>query len=458
VITSLPVPVIAQEASSATQGIEAFILSLLFLFLMGVIGRSMGRRGDEAWIQRYVVWGFVAKLFGAFARFWMVTVLYGAGDSYVYHDVGIDFANVWRSFAVPISTSGSPGTAFTQVVTGFIYSIYTPTFLGAFIIFATLSYFGQLLFFSAFRSWFGPRKRKLYALAVLFYPSLVFWPSSLGKDALMVFFLGVATYGASRLLKTYRLSSVLLIAPALYLAAGIRPHIAGILGIALVLAILLGKAPEDHKGSPKRALMLIVAVLGALAILATVASTFEVSVGGTGRTQDLAGFLSDVSEQTGTGGSEITGGAIGSWSQIPPAIITVLFRPLIYEGTGAQVLASALEGTALLLLVIWKLPIIWRNKGLLRRSSYLFMCFFYTGGFIIGFSAILNLGILARQRVQVLPFFLALVVALGWPEPDEEPPQAIAEPRPAGVTTHTVRSAVLGEEESGATQKDQSDD
>ena len=38
-------------------------------------------------------------------------------------------------------------------------------------------------------------------------PSLLFWPSSIGKDALMVFFLGLASYGASRLLKFYQFSS-----------------------------------------------------------------------------------------------------------------------------------------------------------------------------------------------------------------------------------------------------------
>lgn len=450
-------PVMAQQTSSASQGIEGFILALLFLFLMGLVGKSLARKGDEGWVQRYVVWGYVAKLFGAFARFWMVTVLYETGDSLVYHETGAAFANIWRGFVVPVSTSGSPGTAFTEVITGFVYAIYTPTFLGAFLIFATFSYFGQIFFFSAFRPWLGPRKRKLYALAVFFYPSLVFWPSSLGKDALMVLFLGSAAYGASRLLRTYKLSSVLLIAPGLFLAAGIRPHVAGIFGIALVLAILLGKPPVEHRGSPKRAVMLLVAVLGAAVVLSTVASTFQVSVEGGRGTQDLSGFLEDVSEQTGTGGSEITGGAVAAPSQIPAAIITVLFRPLIYEGTGATVLASALEGTVVLFLVVWKFPSIWRNKGLLRERGYLMLCFFYTGGFIIGFSAILNLGILARQRVQVLPFFLALVVGLAWPEPDEDPVPEPVEPKAEPTATRIVRSPALGREETGSGEEEQAD-
>lgn len=421
-MTSNPLPiVVAQETVGGGQLLEMMILSLLFLMVVSWVGKTISRPDDKRWLQRFIVWGYVAKLIGAGARFWMVTGLYETGDSLRYHQVGETFANIWRGFVVPVSDAGSPGTAFTEVLTGFVYSIYTPSLLGGFLIFATLCFFGQILFYVAFRPWLSPEKQRLYAIAVFFFPSLVFWPSSIGKDALMVLFLGLAAYGCSRLLNTYKVSSVLLIAPGLYLAAGIRSHVAGILGIALVLAVFLGKSPPAFRGSPKRAVMLLVAVVGAVAVLGAFGSAFNVSVEGGGGSQDLSGFLSDVSEQTGQGGSEIEGGAISSPSQLPLATITVLFRPLLHEGGSAQVLASALEGTALLAIVIWKLPTMWRNKGLLRERAYVLLCFFYTGGFVVGFSAVLNLGILARQRVQVLPFFLAVIVALGWPEPKSQP-------------------------------------
>ena len=425
--------VLAQESVGGGQIVEAMILGVVLLMIVSWVGKTISRDDDRDWLQRFIVWGFIAKLVGAGARYWMVTGLYETGDSLAYHEIGQLFARQWRSLVVPISDASSPGTAFTEVVTGFIYAIYTPTLLGGFLMFATLSFIGQILFYSAFRPWMSPDKKKLYALAVFFFPSLVFWPSSVGKDALMVLFLGLAAYGCSVLLRTYRVSSVLLIAPGLYLASGIRPHVAGILGIALVLAVFFGKSPPAFRGSPKRAVMLLVAVVGAVAVLAAFGTTFNVSVEGGGGSQDLNTLLSDVSEQTGQGGSEIEGGAISSPSQLPLAVITVLFRPLIHEGTSAQVLASALEGTALLALIIWKLPTMWRNKRLLRERAYILLCFFYTGGFVIGFSAVLNLGILARQRVQVLPFFLAAIVALGWPEPKPEPevkPEPDVEKRP----------------------------
>jgi hypothetical protein len=413
------VPVFAQIQEQPDVGVsfDVVVIVILLAFVVNWLSKVISTRQDRSWLPRLIVWGFVAKMIGTLARFWMVTVLYGTGDSYRYHLFGAIESNVWQNFRVPVGTSGGPGTAFTEVVTSFLYALYTPSFLGGFVLFAFLSYLGQLFFFSAFRPWFGQEKARLYAYAVFFLPSLVFWPAGIGKDALMVFSLGMAAYGVSRLLREYQIGALFLIAPALYLAASIRAHVAGIFGIATVLAMLLGKAPRKMQGHPKRALMILSALGGAAILLATFSATFEVTVEGTGATRDTSEFLSDVNEQTSTGGSQIEGGGIASPAQLPLAVVTVLFRPLIHEGTSLQVIVSALEGTALLLFTIWKLPTIWRNKRLLREKPYLMMTFFYTGGFIVAFSAILNLGILARQRVQVLPFFLALLVGLAWDEP-----------------------------------------
>lgn len=405
-------PVLAQTETSGAGIFEFVVVAVVFTIAFAWVGKAMSTKVDKAWLPRIVLWAFFAKMLGSLGRFYMVTVLYESGDSFRYHSAGTIFANVWRGGGIPVSTAGGEGTAFTEVVTGFIYAIYTPSFLGGFLIFAILAFVGQLLFYAAFRPSSPPERLKTYAIVVLFLPSLVFWPASIGKDALMVLFLGVAAYGASRMLAKYQLSALLFIAPGLILAAEIRPHVAAILGLALVLALLFGKPPRKFEKSPKRAVMILFSIAGAALALATFASTFNVSVEGTGATQDPGAFLEDVEEQTSRGGSQIGGAAVTSPAQLPMAILTVLYRPLIHEGRSAQVLLSALEGTALLAFTIWKFPVMWRNKRMLRERPYLLMCFFYTGGFIIAFSAILNLGILARQRVQVLPMFLALLVAL----------------------------------------------
>lgn len=444
-LTAIPIFAQTGEQAQSEAGFDVAVLALVFFFITGWLAKMMATKKDRSWLPGLVMWAFAAKMVGSLARFWMVTVLYGSGDSYRYHIFGVINSNVWRGFAVPESTAGGQGTAFTEVVTSFLYALYTPSFLGGFVIFAFLSFLGQLFFFAAFRPWFGQEKVKLYAYAVLFFPSLVFWPASIGKDALMVFGLGMATYGVSRLLRDYEIGNIVFIGLGLFLAVSIRPHVAGIFGIAMVLGMLLGKAPRKMQGHPKRALMILTALAGAAVLVASFSTTFGVTVEGGGSTQDAGEFLADVNEQTGQGGSEIEGGGIASPAQLPLAIITVLFRPLLHEGRSAQVIVSALEGTAMLGLVVWKFPTIWRNKRLIRQKPLLMVCFFYTGGFVLAFSAILNLGILARQRVQVLPFFLALIVALAWNEPKEEDEtleqpvdqRLLRQPRPAVARTPT---------------------
>jgi hypothetical protein len=452
-----PLTVIAQVTSGSNPGFEVVVFAIIFGVVFAWVGKAMVTKQDKKWLPGLVMWAFAAKMVGVVARWWMVAVLYGGGDSIRYHDAGVAFANIWRSLSIPVSTTGGEGTAFTEVATGLIYAPYTPSYLGGFVLFAVLSFIGQLLFYAAFRPWSQPERLKTYAYAVFFLPSLVFWPSSIGKDALMVLFLGIAAYGASRLLHGYTFSSLLILGPGLYLAAQIRPHVAAILGLALMLALLLGSPPKKFERSPKRATVILFSIAGAALAVAAFASTFNVSVEGGSGTQDAGAFLEDVSEQTGQGGSEIEGAAVTSPARLPLAIITVLFRPLIHEGTSAQMLLCALEGTALLIFTIWKFPVMWRNKGLLRQKPYLLMCFFYTGGFIIAFSAFQNLGIMARQRVQVFPMLLALLVALTWEKAGEKTdqmarmrraPRSAAEPvtiakvtgaRPAGSPNGTTK-------------------
>ncbi|HVR79026.1 MAG TPA: hypothetical protein VMS99_11635, partial [Acidimicrobiia bacterium] len=77
---------------------------------------------------------------------------------------------------------------------------------------------------------------------------------------------------------------------------------------------------------------------------------------------------------------------------------------------------AAAETTLVLGLTIWRLPTILRNWRQWRRSGYLVFCTFYVIAYSIAFSVVRNLGIIARQRGQVLALFLCLLVAMGWEE------------------------------------------
>ena len=86
------------------------------------------------------------------------------------------------------------------------------------------------------------------------------------------------------------------------------------------------------------------------------------------------------------------------------------------------------------MLAIRALPRLRGIGGRLREQAYLIFCVVYAALFIYAFSYIGNFGILARQRVQVLPFvlvFLALPLLRKGEPPPEESDTAEATPRKA---------------------------
>jgi hypothetical protein len=410
--------------------IEFAVIALVLGVLAYWISRAMPTKVDRDWLPNLVMWGFAAKVVGSFLRYVMAIDLYGTGDAFRYHGTGIAFARIWRSLAIPMSEAGGEGTAFTEEVTGLVYSIYTPSMRSGFLLFAFIAFMGQLLYYTAFRPWLEGTALKRYAWVILFFPSIVFWPAAIGKDALMLLFTGLATLGISRLLRKFEVWGLLMAGLGLYLTAQIRPHIAVMLAMAGALAFaFMRRSAAKTGGGAKRLVLLTVAIVGLTFAWGTFADDFQVSLEGSGDTSDPTDFLDQVSNQTAQGGSEVTGGAVSGPQDLPAATLRVMFRPLIFEASNVATLISAVEGTALLLFVIWKIPQAWRNRKMVRGNPLLLLSFFYTGGFIIAFSSVLNLGIMARQRVQVLPFFLALLITLGWPPDNAETAMAPSEIR-----------------------------
>lgn len=415
--------------NTAGEFLEWFVIAAIFFGVVIWINLLLPIERDHDWLPRLVLLGFAAKLVGTLARYFMTVDFYGTGDAFGYHGRGVAFAGIWRNLSVPVSNSGGKGSAFTEVVTGFVYAIYTPAMRSGFLMFAFIAFLGQLLFYAAFRPWLQDKALRRYAIAILFFPSLVFWPASVGKDALMIFFMGLATLGISRLVRRFELFALLLAGVGLYLSAQIRPHITAMITLAALLGFLLMKRGAGPAIGARRFVPLLAAGVGLIFAWGVFTTVFDVSIEGDVDTQDPAAFLSRVQEQTGKGGSEVADGVVNTPLDIPAATLKVLFRPLIYEGISPAIIVSAVEGTALLLLIIWKLPMIWRNRRMVRPNPMLFLSFFYTGGFVIAFSSILNLGILARQRVQVLPYFLVLIVALGWPRESDVSSTSARQPR-----------------------------
>ncbi len=386
------------------------IYAALAVLVVGAIGRGMATESDKKWLPQVVLAGFAVKLIASFGRFAVLEFLYGGGgDATGYHGSGTRLVQIWRSFHLPPM---GIGTEFVNAATGFLYIPYVPTFLGGFLLFATLAYLGQLMLLAAFRHSTGGKRSGWYALAVLFLPTIVYWPSSIGKESLMFLFLGAGSLGAARLLVDFRLRWIFLFGIGSVGAAAIRPHVALLLGGALVVALLFGKVADRTLRSRKLvATVLISLVLVVVGIFT--ASKFGIDfASGLTATEDFENVLTNVEDTTSKGGSGVVGTGIRSPADFPAGFVKVLFRPFPQEANNAQALASSFEGVFLVLLFAWRFIPIMKGLVKIRGMPYMIFALAFTFGFIVAFSSFNNFGLLARQRSQVYPYFAALLVGL----------------------------------------------
>ncbi len=362
-------------------------------------------------IARMLWWALMLKLVSALPRYVMVFGLYdGQADAASYSRVGSELARQFRD-GLFYADLGGPlqGTRFIQLVTGVVFTVIGGTTLGGFLVFSWFGFWGLYLFHRAFVRACPEGDHWRYSRLVFLLPSLLFWPSSIGKEAWMCLGLGIVAYAGSRMLTGARGGLVLLAAGSLMLSM-VRPHIAALVGFAVLLAYVVRRSPENASAFAPAGKFVIVIILGLGMVYAV------------GQLEDFFGVdefdqeavqttLDEVTRRTGQGGSEFAAEPSTNMrpSQFPQALVGVLFRPFPWQATNVQALVAATESVFLMGLFLAN------RRGMLGalrsaiRVPYVVLCCTYTVLFVYGFSSFSNAGILVRQRVQVLPFVLVLV-------------------------------------------------
>lgn len=396
--------------------VHVIVIPLVAIVLSYIVGRLIARENDAKWLPTVFALGAVAKIFGSAARYWVLQVQYrGVGDAVGYHNRGLELADVWRSGSIPPIPEGlaSLGTRFMGWVTGLVYAPFEPSLLGGFFMFAVLALIGQFLFYAAFRRWAPPQTHLRYALLILFWPTIVYWPSSIGKEAFILLFLGVCFYAISRLFETMGFPWLVLFGVGAGIVFVVREHVTALLGLSLIGTLIAMKAPS--RIAARRLLLVLALVAGLIPVAAGVSARFGVSFEDSVSAEDFDGVQADLERTTGQGGSAVSGGVVSSPLDLPAGFLKVLYRPLPNEAGNTQMLIASFEGTALLLLTLWTMPRWLPELRRARRSPLVLYSAIYTLGFVIAWSWILNLGILARQRSLAVPFVLA-IFAYGWYE------------------------------------------
>jgi hypothetical protein len=274
-------------------------------------------------------------------------------------------------------------------------------------------------------------------ILVLFLPTLAYWPTAIGKEAWMLLAIGLGAYGVAGVFRR-RPDAYLALVVGMAGMLAVRPHIALIMFIGIVVALLLRKAPARSYAAPLFRLLGLVALLVLGLFLASQTASFFGQESLTSETVNAQ--LSENETQTGDGGSEFTHVKVNTPIDMVPAFVTVFFRPFPFEVSSPQELASAAEGLLLLGLLVASRKRLRSVPRMIRTTPYVAFCIGYMLAFVFAFSSFANFGILARQRVQALPFLLVFLALprfqdlLNPPDAEPTPAQRTEPTRPVGPT------------------------
>jgi hypothetical protein len=394
---------LALAAGGNQQAVSAIITAPLLLGLVYLIARRLAAADRDPQIVPLLLGAFCLKLIGSVARYWVSASVYGTGDFYDYDKWGRRIAEGLRHGDLIDLQGRLAGTNFMRLVTGFIYLVTPARMMSGFLVYGFLSFVGLIFFWRAYRIAISSTRDLTYLKWVVLLPSLLYWPSAIGKDAFMVFAAGVAAYGAACLLTHRLVPGLLALSLGILGMVMVRPHFALAVCGGLILAALVRR---DRGGFVQTVASVAFIVGVAFLVAQSAASFFSLSAF---NRDSVVKTLTDASGQTAQGGSQFDPVIVSSPAQFPLATVTVLYRPLPFETGSPQEALTAVEGVVLMALSIGVLR---RSPRILRASRdhpYLMYCIGALLVFIIAFSGFSNFGILARQRAVIQPLFLVFI-------------------------------------------------
>ncbi|MGE4534741.1 hypothetical protein [Halomonas sp.] len=355
-----------------------FMLGLLLSFLLPREFNLSKKRGVllYAW---HTIWCLI----------YLWYVLSDGGDALMYYSASFS----GRSSFLDVGTHAV--IAFTSIFTGLLGL----SFLGVFLVFNIFGYIGLLAFAGALKAvtWDKSRQLRLLALVIILLPSVSFWSSAVGKDAISFMAMGLALWAAINL-KQRGGMMVFAVLAMLF----VRPHMAGIMVIGLSVAFTLhAKVPLGRR-----------LLLGLLSISAAVVIIpFGLDYAGVGDNTDVEALMNYV--ETRQGYNQQGGGGVDiSSMSLPMQMFTYMFRPLIFEARSVFQLAAAVDNIILGVLFLFGGMAIWKGRKSPLPDTRLFLWTYALLAWVVLAMTTANLGIAMRQKWMFAPILIYLLISV----------------------------------------------
>jgi len=244
-----------------------------------------------------------------------------------------------------------------------------------------------------------------YLAAMFLSPSLIFFSSVLGKDALILLGVAVYSYGVARWQRTEAWRYVALILMGAGGAMLIRPWMGAILMMPLAILAL-----TKMRGGVQKLLILPVA---ALVIFSTNAIQRQLRIGSAA---ELASRVDEITHsdgwEGGSGRQSVRFENIGVMTGfLPLGVFTALFRPVLGEVNNVFGLVVGLENLVYLWL-LYKAVRRTRFRELSEPMVFWALLLLLIWASFYGFASYQNMGAAVRYRLQIQPILLGLLLFL----------------------------------------------
>jgi hypothetical protein len=400
------------------------IVGLAIAGILFGIGRPIILRVSIAeknpWLVRVLTISLLLHLLAAPLQIWVVDHFYnGIADWLRYDNQGSSLASSYRHFDFSVPGKRLVGDGMVSAIAASVFAIIGVNQVGAFLIFSFGAWLGLLFFYRAFSLTFAGANHRRYAILLFFLPSLIFWTADVSKEAIMTLSLGLAAFGAAKILARQRGGFVLLIIGGA-LGAVVRPNELLLLLAGFCIALLILPAGPRRTLGGIRRVGSVAFLLVLLGVALYLTEHFLRSSGGSFSLQQIS---------TTDKGSTASGAGFGSsnvsYSPGPQGffhdVFTVLLDPLGYNAHGNGERLASVENLVVLGVILSS----WRQLRIVVRASfarpYVLLCGIYSLGFMYTFAALGNLGLITRERTLLFPF---LLVVLSIPRsPKGEEPQ-----------------------------------
>lgn len=408
------------------------VLPILNVFVMAlVVYRSFRRQPD--FLKRIFLPAMMLKLVAGIALGGLYIYHYGAGDTISFWKDGVQLADgflrnpgegltfLWNESLAPelhqqFSNQG-PRSLFFVKISGLLALISSGHYwtMGAWLSLA--SFAASWLLFSRLCRFF-PDMKVAHALAILLFPSVVFWSAGLIKESLGLAALYVisATVLSLALRHKVTILELCLVVVALWVGWNLKYYWLGIfLPVALPVAMVAGLV--RWKGSLARydLMLWLFLFLACISVATHVHPNFYVSRFLDVICQNNLEFtrLSDPPRLVQYFNLEPE--VMSMLVNTPAALIAGLFRPFVWEAFNTLSWLAALENLVILLVVVQALPGL--GKAIRSEHRVLLIAGLTYTLVLIAFLSLStpNFGTLSRYRIGALPFLLLVCLTPSTP-------------------------------------------